>query len=61
MYTSLLGLDGATSVGLDKQIYRIRNEDRNLVLTAGQIEEGWNSPKETYSCVGPDKSIDGDT
>jgi hypothetical protein len=60
MYTSLLGLDGATSVGRDNQIYRIRNEDRNLVLTAGQIEEGWNSPKETYSCVGPDKSIDGE-
>ena len=38
MYTLLLGLDGCASIGGDQQIYKILDEDGNVVSSCGDIE-----------------------
>lgn len=38
MYSLLLGLDGAASIGDDQQTYAIRDEDGNLVSEDGELE-----------------------
>lgn len=39
MYTLLLGLDGAASIGSDQQTYTIRDEAGNIVTAGGALEE----------------------
>ena len=38
MYTLLLGLDGAASIGGSQQAYQIRDEAGNLVSECGELE-----------------------
>jgi hypothetical protein len=38
MYSLLLGLDGAASIGGDQQAYKIQDEDGNLLSTCGELE-----------------------
>src|ERR1700712_2040262 len=38
MYSLLLGLDGAASIGGDQQIYKIHDEDGNLLSKCGELE-----------------------
>ena len=38
MYTLLLGLDGCANIGGSQQIYKILDEDGNVVSTTGDIE-----------------------
>ena len=38
MYTLLLGLDGAASIGVHQQAYQIRDEAGNLVSNCGELE-----------------------
>jgi len=38
MYTLLLGLDGAASIGGTQQAYQIRDEAGNLVSDSGELE-----------------------
>lgn len=38
LYTLLLGLDGCASIGPDQQVYRIHDEDGNLLSQSGQLE-----------------------
>jgi DNA topoisomerase VI subunit A len=51
IYTILLGLDGAASIGTKQQLYRIHDEDGNE-LTGGDIEtyawEYFHNRKEDY-------------
>lgn len=39
MFTLLLGLDGAASIGPDQQTFRIHDEDGNVLSGCGQLEE----------------------
>jgi hypothetical protein len=42
MYTLLLGLDGATSIGVDRRAYKIFDEDGSLIASGGELEaEAW--------------------
>lgn len=42
MYTLLLGLDGATSIGMQRQRYHIADEHGNVVTGGGDLEaEAW--------------------
>jgi hypothetical protein len=42
MYTLLLGLDGAASIGRSQQIYTIKNEQGAIIAPDGDLEaEAW--------------------
>ncbi|WP_310565414.1 hypothetical protein [Hydrogenophaga sp.] len=42
MYTLLLGLDGAASIGRDQRPYTITDEDGNVISKCGELEaEAW--------------------
>lgn len=42
MYTLLLGLDGATSIGAQRKNYRIVDEQGELIANTGELEaEAW--------------------
>ncbi|WP_232776383.1 hypothetical protein [Comamonas testosteroni] len=38
MYTLLLGLDGAASIGGEQQTYTLHDEDGNLISDGGELE-----------------------